>query len=107
MSESSSNKSPDDQCPRSEENSERTVLRVVIQHKGTFQFLRNDSDWTSDMSQANDFQRIQLAAAFCREHELRDVYIVRGQFNRSAKRFEAEHKTILDVKHLRAAPEQG
>ena len=79
-------------------------MKVVIQHKTSFQYVKSDADWTEDVFKAHDFQRIQNAAEFCRKHNLRKAYIVSGEFNAEAKRFNAATKSILDVAHLRSQP---
>jgi len=78
-------------------------VKVVIQHKTSFQYVKSDTDWTEDAFRAHDFQRIQSAAEFCRTHNLRTAYIVAGDFNAEAKRFNAATKCILDIAQLRAA----
>jgi hypothetical protein len=79
-------------------------VKVVIQHKTSFQYVRSESDWTDDAFKAHDFGRIQAAAEFCRKHNLGQAYIVAGEFNPVARRFNAARKSILDVAQLRSQP---
>ena len=72
-------------------------MKVVIQHKKSFQYVHSDADWTDDPFQALDFGGIQRAVDFCQKRNLRDVYIVSGEFNAAAKRFNAASKTIWDA----------
>ena len=78
------------------------LLKVVIQHKISFKYVRSDADWTDDAFKAHDFGRIQTAAHFCQTHNLKDAYIVSGEFNSDAKRFNAATKSILDVAQIRS-----
>jgi hypothetical protein len=78
------------------------VAKVVIQHKISFHYVRSPEDWTSDPSQAHDFQSLHLAAQFCREHDLKAVHIIHGHFNEAANRFDAATKTIIEVPRVRS-----
>ena len=70
----------------------------------SFHYVKSDTDWTEDALKAHDFQRVQDAAEFCRKHNLQKAYIVAGDFNAEAKRFNAATKSILDVAQLRSQP---
>jgi len=76
-------------------------MRVVIQHKTDFRYVCAEADWTDDALMARDFERIGNAAVFCRKHNLRQVYIVAGDFDAAGHRFNAATKTMLDVGQLR------
>jgi hypothetical protein len=81
-------------------------LKVVIQHKTSFQYVKSDADWTDEAFKARDFGRIQTAAEFCRKHNLRQAYIIAGEFNSDAKRFNAATKSIFDIEQLRSRPDR-
>jgi hypothetical protein len=78
------------------------VAKVVIQNKINFHYVRSPDDWTNDPSQAYDFQSLHVAAEFCREHDLKTVHIIHGQFNDAANRFDAATKTIIEVPRVRS-----
>jgi hypothetical protein len=77
-------------------------VKVVIQHKTSFQYVRSEADWTEDVFKAHDFERIQCAAEFCRKHNLQKAYIIAGEFNVEARRFNAATKSILDIAQIRS-----
>jgi len=76
-------------------------MRVVIQHKTSFRYVRAEDDWTDDALMARNFERIRNAAEFCRQHNLRQAYIVAGDFDATGHRFNSATKTMLDVGQLR------
>ena len=82
-------------------------MKVVIQHKTSFQYVRSETDWTDDPFKAYNFERIQSAADFCREHNLLKAYIVCGEFDAETKRFNAATKSILDVARIRPTGGRG
>jgi len=79
-------------------------LKVVIQHKTSFQYVKSEADWTEDAFQARDFERIHSAAEFCRKHNLQQAYIITGEFNTQARRFNPATKSIFDISQLRSRP---
>jgi hypothetical protein len=81
--------------------------KVVIQHKKNFHYVGAANDWTSNPSDAQDFRAVDHAAAFCREHGLKDVFIVLGRFNEAMNRFDASSKTMLQVPLVRWRAEAG
>jgi hypothetical protein len=81
-----------------------SAVKVVIQHKTSFQYVRSETDWTDDALKAFDFERIQNAAEFCHRNKLRQAYIVAGDFNAESKRFNGATKSIFDVKQLSSRP---
>jgi hypothetical protein len=76
-------------------------VRVVIQHKTSFHYVRSDSDWTNDALKARDFERIQAAADFCRKHNLREAYIVSGDFHLNANGCNPAPRSIFDIADFR------
>jgi len=79
------------------------VRKVVIQHKKDFQYLRGvNDDWTRNPTSALSFASIYLAAEFCSRHQLKEVYIIQGDFNEASNRFDASSKNILEVPHVRS-----
>ena len=44
--------------------------------------------------------RIRNAAEFCRKHNLRQAYIIAGNFDETGNRFNSATKTMLDVGQL-------
>jgi hypothetical protein len=80
------------------------MMRVVIQDKGDFRYIRSETEWTTDSSEAFDFERIQKAAEFCHRHGLRQAYIVAGDYNAEAKRFNGGSKSVFDAKQFGSAP---
>ena len=81
------------------------MVKVVVQHKKTFQYVQSETDWTDDAFKAHNFERVHSAAEFCHKNKLRQVYVVCGEFNSESKRFNAATKTILDIAQLRPQPE--
>lgn len=83
------------------------MAKVVIQNKKNFKYVRTAEDWAEQPSEAMDFQKIEDAARFCREHGLKDVYIVHGKFDRATNRFDASSKTMLEVPRVRSREGAG
>ena len=81
-------------------------MKIVIQHKTTFQYIVSEVEWTDDTFKARDFVRVQTAAEFCRKNNLPNAYIVCGEFDIEAKRFNAATKSFLDVTQLRPRPSE-
>ena len=82
-------------------------MKILIQHKKSFQYVRSEAEWTDDALKAQNFDRIQSAADFCRKNALSEAYIICGEYNEQAKRLNAATKTVLDVGRLRAQPSQA
>ena len=79
-------------------------MKILIQHKDSFQYVRSEADWTDDPLKARNFERIQNAAEFCRKHALSKAYIICGDYNEQANRLNAATKSVFDIALLRAQP---
>jgi hypothetical protein len=77
------------------------VVKVVVQLKKSFQYVRSENEWTDDAFMARNFERIHAAFEFCRKHQLRQAYIICGELNPDSKQFNAATKSIWDIAHLR------
>lgn len=50
-------------------------MKILLQHSRTQLYLRGVGDWTTNPSEAHDFQNSQRAIGFAREHRLTGVQI--------------------------------
>ena len=50
-------------------------MKILLQHKGTLQYLRTVDSWTRDPADAHNFLHSQKAIDFAREYCLDDVYV--------------------------------
>jgi hypothetical protein len=50
-------------------------MRILLQHRRTLHYLRNNNTWTKRAFDARNFHHSQAAIDFAYEHNLLEVYI--------------------------------